>query len=314
MDLHIYRPFTSSYQDSHFFLDEEKRLRRLVPELHYGLPEVGAQGPVVLITNTQTQLENIPEYVAEKVKLIIHPNSGHDNLSRSWAQERQIPVVLGNPIRAQAVAEYILSCLYHRFASLPVSAQWDPGRRWPRTLLKEQRVLLIGLGHVGKILFKNLSEMCAEVSVYDPPLGYVELKPTQHDVLIFACDLNPTSHHLLGAELLAQMPAHLTVINAARGDLIQEEALLSFLSKHPDARAYLDVYSTEPYPRAFPRLHNLFCTSHQAGVFAELDEKILQFEERVVADFISLNPVEFADQYHSLLLEHRPNYERMERV
>jgi D-3-phosphoglycerate dehydrogenase len=123
--------------------------------------------PFVLISNTHTNWEEIPERALEQTKLIIHPNSGYDNYSLEFLRQWDIPIVLGNPIRSGAVANYILTSLFTHFNQLPKRHSWDNSRKWDRELLIQKNILIIGHGHIGKILEQTLKPVVAKILVSD---------------------------------------------------------------------------------------------------------------------------------------------------
>jgi D-3-phosphoglycerate dehydrogenase len=115
MKYQVYRTNSSTYQDSEFFNNEKQELEK-IDGVHYikSLTEIDDEIPFILISNTHTVPEELPEILLDKTILMIHPNSGHENISKGFVRKMNFPIILGNPIRSHAVAEYILSCLFHR--------------------------------------------------------------------------------------------------------------------------------------------------------------------------------------------------------
>ena len=107
---------------------------------------------VILITNSNTNLEELDQELLKKTVLLVHPNAGHDNISSQFIKKSHFPIIIGNTIRANAVSEYILSCVFKFFCSLPSSNIWEDGRLFDRKLLKDSKILIIGYGHIGKIV------------------------------------------------------------------------------------------------------------------------------------------------------------------
>ena len=145
MNLQIYRTNVSSYQNSQF-LSNEKRVLEEIPGVKYiqSLQEIEKDTPFVLISNTHTRPEDVPSKILEKTLLMIHPNSGHDNIPDEFLKESAFPVIVGNPIRSNAVCEYTLSCLFQHFTRLPNHQFWPSTRSWDRKLLRDQKVLILG--------------------------------------------------------------------------------------------------------------------------------------------------------------------------
>lgn len=252
---------------------------------------------VILITNSNTNLEELDQELLKKTVLLVHPNSGHDNISSQFIKKSHFPIIIGNTIRANAVSEYILSCVFKFFCSLPSSNIWEDGRLFDRKLLKDSKILIIGYGHIGKIVHASLSHLTTTVDVLDPHKAarnmiihshLDELNLGDYDVIIMACSLNETTKHMIDESLLSKLKKNVLIINAARGKLINECDLVSFLKMNPGSFAFLDVFENEPYrqPKDFwPK--NCFKTSHIAGVYKNLDEEIINFEKSVINLFIN---------------------------
>lgn len=86
------------------------------------------------------------------------------------------------------------------------------------------------------------------------------------DFVVLACDLNPTSHHILGSADFLLFRRSAFVVNIARGALIDEPALIQALRDGAIAGAALDVYEEEPLPADSPlrTLDNLLLNCHNA--------------------------------------------------
>lgn len=141
---------------------------------------------------------------------------------------------------------------------------WDkiPGRS-----LSECTLGVIGVGNIGKALLRRarafgmhllgndiipiapdfLLENCVE------SVGLEELLH-RSDFVSLNCDLNPTSFHLMNPQTFAMMKPTAYLINAARGPIVQETALIAALQNSQIAGAALDVYEFEPLPHDSPLL------------------------------------------------------------
>jgi lactate dehydrogenase-like 2-hydroxyacid dehydrogenase len=132
----VIRTHTSPYQRGNF-LAEEKKMVESFPELAYRDLHSADDSELILITNTHTQLSALPKKILGNARLIIHPNSGYDHFSTEHELWRDVPLVIGHKIRAQAVAEYSLAALFQGKVELPQHLIWDKDRKWTRTLLKD---------------------------------------------------------------------------------------------------------------------------------------------------------------------------------
>lgn len=315
MNVQVFRTSASSYQAPNFITKEQGILEKIRGVKYIkSLKEMSSEIPFVLITNSHSELSEVPETILEKTALVIHPNSGFDNLDQDLLRSYDIPVILGNPIRSHAVAEYILSCIFKEFSSVPNHSHWDNSRIWERKLLRDQSVLLLGHGHIGKILRQSLVHLTREIRCFDP----YERSPgvindwsddlaNNIDIVIVAASANKDNAEFVDNIIFNQISSEALIINAARGSLINEEHLKHFLKKNKTAKCYLDVFREEPFPPGqMSDLANLNKTSHIAGVFKKLNHDIISFEYLVLQDFVEAlandKLLEFKSNYAECLL------------
>ncbi|MDP7321585.1 MAG: NAD(P)-dependent oxidoreductase [Bacteriovoracaceae bacterium] len=328
MELQVYRTSASSYQNS-VFLNKEQKVLEGIQGVKYinTLQEIDKNIPFVLLTNTHTIPNELSTSILEKTQLIIHPNSGHDNFSQDFVKRADFPIILGNPIRANAVCEYTLSCLFQHFTKIPNHQHWPQERTWNRKLIRDQKVLIIGCGHIGKTLYKSLSPIAQQVMVYDPYVqnevfpNLIKTWDTEKfkdiSVLIIAANLNPSTYHLVDQEFFGHLSADCLIINPARGEIISENDLVHFLQKNPKAFCFLDVFEKEPFsPGHLNDLPNLNKTAHIAGVFHRLNHDIISFEYLIIKEFMDYKKrdalKDFQKDYNDCILNEE-NYNKYEK-
>lgn len=322
MEFHIVRTGYSKYFQPDFQAQEQESLSWLLeqtesrgkffPDLEmlnqFSWQDLGDHR-FILITNTQTDLSKIRSEILNKTSLIIHPNSGYDNFEFEQIIDLGVPLIIGSEIRADAVSEYIVSAIIHHFAPLPKDNQWNELRTWKRSLISGKKVLIIGSGVVGKKTQLLLNALGTQLFVEDP---YKNISPSNEfdasemDVVILAASLNSSSYHLINDQFLQKLKSDCVVVNPARGQLINQEHLINWLEHNSQAAAYLDVLSEEPPKNSsIYNISNLYLSSHIAGVFAGIDQKIIDFEVKVIEDFIRLSQNKFKKKYSSLNLQNR---------
>jgi phosphoglycerate dehydrogenase-like enzyme len=95
--------------------------------------------------------------------------------------------------------------------------------------------------------------------------------------LAIACPLTPETRRLIDAGMLARLPAGARVINVARGEIVDEAALIAALQRGHLAGAYLDVFEQEPLPPESPLwdMPNVICTPHNSGASSGNDGRIV---------------------------------------
>ena len=182
------------------------------PELVYrNLNDAQSGMDTILITNTHTQLRELPAPLLRNTKLIIHPNSGYDHFHTEEDLWKNIPLVIGHTIRAQGVAEYILACLFEGMAQLPQHLSWNKERDWDRPLLKGMPIWVFGYGHIGSIVADTLATLGCDITVVDPYVksphrtlkNWKQANLKKAKVVLACLSLNQTSKGIFNEEFFA---------------------------------------------------------------------------------------------------------------
>lgn len=296
----VFRCDSSSYMSEHYQAREKVAVESCGPFQYLPASEVEHfKGPVVAISNTHTRPHSWPISWQEKIQLIIHPNSGHDNFLPY--QEHWPPLILGNSIRAQAVSEYILGALLKD--QRPPSLSGDFKRQWPRKLAQEKNIQLIGHGLIGQKLAPLLKSLATKLWIFDPYQNLHEWHIDKAQVVILACSLNAWNTPLIDQKVISKLRPDVHLINAARGELIDEQTFQQFLKEHPKAFASLDVFCHEPnIDKGWFELENVHLSAHIAGLFDGLEERMLEFITQVLKDFGQRPQDDFLNHYQNHLL------------
>lgn len=146
---------------------------------------------------------------------------------------------------------------------------------------------VIGMGRIGKAIAKrchfgfDMNVVCfnrSEVQEFEVPchqLDSIEEVMEFADVVVLALPATAATRHIIGAEALAEMQSHAILINIARGDIVDETALISALQNGQIAGAGLDVYENEPQvPQALIDLPNCSLLPHLGTAALEVRESM----------------------------------------
>lgn len=186
------------------------------------------------------------------VKFVGTATSGTDHVDIEYLKSRDIVFAHAHGSNSQAVVDYCISAVY------------SPAAQEQGHEIKTAGI--VGLGAVGLSLARKLRLLAYQVVYFDPLLDIKKrheaedlgLKCTASLAEVFQCDLvsihTPLSHggnfatfHMIDGELLDRLPEGGILINASRGEVIDENALLQFLRARPDVFSVLDVWENEPY-------------------------------------------------------------------
>ena len=206
----------------------------------------------VLIVRTRTRVDaSLLE--GSQVRMVCTATIGFDHIDTAYCESHGIRWMSCPGCNAQAVCDYIEEAI-EEFSHQP-------------SAISRQTIGVVGVGHVGSLVAKMAERKGLKVLLNDPPKGMgVSLKEiaAQCDIITFHVPLDKTTHHLCDAEFLQQCKPDALIINAARGGVVDEKALLA--SGHP---YILDTWENEPHIDANVLHHALLASMHIAGYSLE---------------------------------------------
>ena len=220
---------------------------------------------------------------------IVRHGTGLDMIPVDVATKQGIPVANVPGANAQAVAEYVVGSFFNlarRFSEMNAALRthdWIEARRLSAgsSELSGKTVGIVGVGDIGQ----RIAHICKAglgmtVLGYQPDASrfpaFVRSVPLetllmQSDFVTINCPLTPETRHLIDLNALRAMKRTAFLVNAARGEVIDERALALVLGERSIAAAALDVYAEQPVPRshAFFGLDNVVLTPHVAAITQE---------------------------------------------
>lgn len=242
------------------------------------------------------------------LRAVVHWSGGNGALDGP-AAARGIPISTARAANAIPVAEFSLAMITLAakdafWASRTYSAEQrfiDREAELPRTGTYGAVVGIVGASTIGRLVMQKLQGTDLRVLLYDPYASAADAEAlgaelvgdpgalaARSDLLSIHAPEMPSTIGMVSAEVLAALPDGATVINTARGALIDQDALVDELQRGR-LRAVLDVTEPDPLPAGHPlyALPNVFLTPHLAGSMGNelhrLGEVALAEVERFVA-------------------------------
>ena len=266
------------------------------------LMELISDAPALIVRN-RTQVRGALLEAAASLRVIGRLGVGLDNIDIAACEARGITVCPATGANNVSVAEYVVTTMTTllRSPAYGVTEAVLAGD-WPRTnaIGREGsgKVLgLIGFGAIGRDVARRVAPLGVTVTAYDPFLSvddpaWAMAESRSFDTLIANSDvisvhvpLTQETHHLLDTAAIAKMKKGAIVSNAARGGVVDEEALANALKKSQLGGAALDVFETEPVTAEsgsnLANVPNLILTPHIAGL---TDEANLRTSELTAAN------------------------------
>ncbi len=235
--------------------------------------------------------------VATRLKLIMTPGCGSDGVDLLAAQESSIPVAITNVGNTDEVAEHTLMLMLavsRRLTELDASLRQGKWLMWDRRLqsfsLAGKTLGLVGFGRIGQAVAERAQAFRMKTQYYDivhqpdgAGIGLDDLLVSS-DYVSLHVPLTSSTRHLLDARRIGAMKQGAILINAARGEAVDEPALVRALQEGHLAGAGLDVFEKEPPDPANPlfSMPNVVVTPHVAsGTADSLRVKAAHYAENV---------------------------------
>ncbi len=208
---------------------------------------------------------------APRLRVVSRHGVGYDNVPVEACTARGIPVTVVGPVTAVSVAEQtLLLMLAAARGAIVLDAATRGGdfavrRRFTGLDLRGRTLLLVGFGRIGREVATRALAFGMRVRVFDPHLAAAPAAPIETvaalddglrgaDVVSLHVPLTDATRAILGARELALLPEGAIVVNASRGHLLDEAALLAAIQSGHLHGAGLDTFATEPLPAGSPLL------------------------------------------------------------
>jgi len=223
--------------------------------------------------------------------LIQMPAVGFDVIDHLAAAEFDIAVANSAGYNRDGVADWTIMAILN----LVRQGSWGDRRMreggWPKPEMMGHELAaltvgIIGLGNVGTALATRLLAFGPRVlyaDVVDKSFAGAERVPftellEQADIVCVHVPLDQTTHHLIDAGALKRMRKGAFLVNASRGPVVDEKALIAALTAGHLGGAGLDVFEQEPTSAENPlrRMENVFFSPHVAGYTAEAEARALE--------------------------------------
>ena len=227
---------------------------------------------------------------APNLRVISKYGVGYDNLDIAHAARRGIPVLVTRGANSQSVAELTIGLMISLARDLRTLDREVRAGRWIRTIdrgmeLSGRVLALVGYGAIGRRVGGIAAALGMQVHAYDP---YIDAAPgitlapdldallARADVLSLHCPLSAETRRLLDAGRLARLKTGALVVNTARGEIVDDEAMVAAVETGHVGGYAADTYSTEPPGAGHPllKLERAVFTPHCGAATAAAAERV----------------------------------------
>ncbi|NJE02403.1 hydroxyacid dehydrogenase [Thermococcus sp. JdF3] len=239
---------------------------------------------------------------APKLRVIGRAGVGLDNIDLEAAKERGIKVVNSPGASSRSVAELAVALMFNVARKVAFADRKMREGTWAKKQamgieLEGKTLGVVGFGRIGYEVAKIARALGMNVLLYDPypneerarevggTFASLEDLLRESDVVTLHVPLIEATHHLINEERLRLMKSTAILINAARGAVVDTDALVKALQEGWIAGAGLDVFEEEPLPADHPltKLDNVVLTPHIGASTVEAQMRAgVQVAEQIV--------------------------------
>lgn len=270
----------------------------------------------VIITN-KTPVNGETIQSAKNLKLIAVTATGYNNVDTQAAKEAGVVVCNVPEYGTFSVAQHTFALILELVNHVGLHAQsvkdgeWTGAGKWcyakkPITELKDKTLGIIGFGKIGEqvgvlgkafgmnVIFHNRSQKTSAIA---RQVTMEELF-RESDIVSLHCPLTKENEGFVNSKFLSVMKSSALLINASRGQLINENDLATALKNKVPAAAGLDVLSAEPPPAGHPLIHldNCLITPHNAWISFEARSRIMKMTAENIRAFQKGQPQNVVDK------------------
>lgn len=224
-------------------------------------------------------IESLPN-----LQLLACFTSGYDGIDIDWCRARGLPVSHAPGVNHEDVADHALGLILAARRQIVAGDRqlraggWAVDTRTITPSLKDQRVGIVGLGLIGQALARRLVPLRMPIQWWGPRDKPADWPRTSSllelardsDVLVVACKADDSNRGLISREIIDALGPDGLLVNVARGQLVDETAMIEALHTGRLGQAALDVFEQEPTDAArWANVPNTVLTPHTAGATTE---------------------------------------------
>ena len=259
----------------------------------------------VLVISGLWRNELLPR--AKRLRFIQSIGAGTDQFAREALKHQGVRLASARGVNARAVAEHVMALILALARRLPEARDNQAKRVWRGMIgdptqredeLAGKTLLIVGLGQIGGRLAQLAKAFDMRVIGIrrDPRAGAGHADAAyaisglntllpQADFVALTCPLTAETEKLIDANALDRMKPSAYLLNAARGRVVDEPALVDALARRQIRGAALDVTVDEPLPQASPlwAMENVLITPHTAGETSRYEDNVLAIMQENLA-------------------------------
>lgn len=235
---------------------------------------------------------------ANQLKIVARAGVGLDNVDKAACDAKGIKVINTPGASSNAVAELAIAVLMGMLRNVQKAHAQMKNKIWDKKNLTGNEIAgktlgVVGFGRIGAMTAEKAMALGMNVVAYDPNpktapgVKFVSLEElySNSDAISLHTVLVPQTKGMINKDSIAKMKDGVWLVNLARGELIEEDALYEACKSGKVAGAALDVYAAEPYTGKLLELDNICFTPHLGASTKEAQMRIgIELVEKLAAE------------------------------
>jgi D-3-phosphoglycerate dehydrogenase len=283
-------------------LEVHAKAKNTQEEIKELLPKASA-----LIIRSATKVNAEILELAPNLKYVIRAGEGTDNIDKVLCEQKGVKVSNTPGANNNSAAEHAVALMMTVLRNTATAHKKMSSGGWDKSLytgveLTNKKVGVVGFGRIGQIVAKRIAGFEPSVLFYDPFLEKSDIPYAQKakdleeifstcDIITLHTPLMDATRNMVGEKLLGLMKSNAILINASRGGIVDEVALLDTLKNKKIRGAGFDVFATEPLEEDSPlrSLENLIMTPHLGASTEEAQLRVGQMSVNQICEFFNNN-------------------------
>lgn len=245
--------------------------------------------------------------LAPNLKIVIRAGEGTDNIDKTLCAQKGVKVANTPGANNNSAAEQAIALMMSCLRNTPFANKTMHEGKWEKNALTglelwKKKVGVVGFGRIGQIVTKRISGFEPEVLFFDPMVEKSEFSFARKakdlaeifstcDIITIHTPLMPATKGMITRELLSMMKKDAILVNAARGGIVDEDALYDILKEKKIRCAGFDVFATEPLPAnsKLIELDNLIMSPHVGASTEEAQFRVGEMAVHQIKEFFLNN-------------------------
>ncbi len=241
--------------------------------------------------------------LAPKLQIVIRAGEGTDNIDKILCAEKGVKVANTPGANNNSAAEQAIALMMSCLRNTPFADKTMHEGKWEKNALTglelwKKKVGVVGFGRIGQIVAKRISGFEPEVLFFDPMVEKSDLPNTRKaadlaeifstcDIITIHTPLMAQTKGMITRELMSMMKKDAILVNAARGGIVDEDALYDILQEKKIRCAGFDVFATEPLPAnsKLLELSNLIMSPHVGASTEEAQFRVGEMAVHQIKEF-----------------------------